>query len=542
MRRIPWRRLAPTGLLLLVATTGCVKRPIDYQRDLAHSLRPSELLADPEPGEPRPAATRVWKVRAWVDEDFQALTPRWHERVAEQLRRANLVVEPRFGVRFELVDARPWPRTDRAPQLEAALRALAATDPGRDAELVLGYVSAVRVPTASTESLGMAELGGHHLVLRAMVLQQEYDVLGKALDLLPADEREELARARRLHREVTILLHEWAHTLGAPHESLSASIMADVYHSQAAGFSPESARIIEAALRGEGPSMGASAPAPAPARPSTRSPLESDPSVGVAASLPANLRPGLLPSAQRPAGSAPPAPAPAPRGRGDGQAMQLASLTTREAGLSAASAPHADWLALARDADRLGAPALAERAALRAGMEPGAEIMLSDARRARREVALPLDGSIPPAREPEYGRAVAGVLEAVSAGKVPAAREALRPLAAAFPGSPGLALATCAVRFAEKGQDAAAACEAAARAYPEAPRAHLLLGRAQARAGRWLEARDQFREALTLDAAVGEPWSRLAGALRELGEAEPLRDLERRYQARFGGALRPARD
>jgi tetratricopeptide (TPR) repeat protein len=248
---------------------------------------------------------------------------------------------------------------------------------------------------------------------------------------------------------------------------------------------------------------------------------------------------GALPPSLRPVAKAPP-PGPRPGPLSPAAQASAATLAERETALQAAGAAPA-WLQLARDADRLGAPAVAERAARRAS-GPAAAALVSDARRARREVALPLEGLVPVAREPEYVRTVNQVLTLVDRRKVSEAGAALRTLAGAFPGSPGLALAECAVAWATGAAQAASSCEAAARLFDEAPRAHLLLGSVHAKSGRWAEARDQFRRALDLDDAVAEPWRRLAGALGKLGQAGPLHDLEARYQAKFGYALRPVGD
>lgn len=535
MQGSSWVSLRLATAILLALGIGCVKRPIDYQREQARTLRPAELDAFARDAAAPAHQPRVLRVRAWVDEDFQGQTPRWRDRIEEQVRRADKLLEPQFGHRLELVEIVAWQRPNRRPDLESALVELEATDPGRNVDLVIGYVSAVRMPTALTESLGMARLGGRHLVLRSMVWVREFDDLEHVLDLLTPDERNALARERRVHREVTILLHEWAHTMGVTHESSSASIMAGTYHPQAAGFSPEAVRVIEAGLRAS-PRLSLAAESPPPGSDASRPPQVTPSAPAAAGPLPPNLRPLPFPG---------PRPGPRPGGPASnepGSARSLAMLATREAALQAGGGAPAAWLQLARDADRLGAPALAERAATRAGPAPGAAFLASDARRQRRGVALPLDGSIAVAREPDYVRAVNGVLEPAADRQLPKAREALRALGGAFPGSPGLVLGACALAAEEGGARGAAACVSALNAFDEAPLPHVLLGIAHGRASRWAEAREQFQQALALDDSTGEVWSRLARVLGELGDAAALRELEVRYQARFGFALRPSRD
>jgi len=202
------------------------------------------------------------------------------------------------GQRLLLVEAVGWDRSGGSSDLTSVLRELMAVDPGRGVDLVLGYVSTVRMPTSVTEAYGMANLGGRHVVLRAMTLAIEYDEMERGLDLLPAEELNELARERRVHREVTILLHEWAHTLGAQHEESNVSIMSAAYGPRAVGFSPESVRLIEAVLRSVAQRTEiAAAPPPAmtPAPPSARPPGPSKAgqapaSQGTLAELPDSLR------------------------------------------------------------------------------------------------------------------------------------------------------------------------------------------------------------------------------------------------------------
>jgi hypothetical protein len=534
---MPWVNRLLGSLLLLSLGAGCVKRPVDYQRELARTLRPAELTGfAAEDGAPRPAA-RLLRVRAWADEDFQAQTPHWRDRIGVQVRRANRVLEPQFGCRLELVDVGSWPRASRPAELEASLAQLRADDPGRDVDLVIGFVSAVRLPTALTELLGAAELGGRHLVLRAMVWAQEYDELERALGLLSAEERVELDRQRRVHREVTVLLHEWAHLHGAAHEGGPPSIMDGQYHPQAIGFTPAAVRVIRASLLAAEAVRHAGAPAPRDTASGAATSTPSAPPPGPGAPTPA----GSLPPRLRP-GAPPPGPPPPARIASAGPAAALAALAVREAALLAREGPPEAWLQLAREADRLGAPALTERAAQRAGAAPAAAFLVADARRRRREVALPLDGTVAPEREPAYVEAVGRVLDGSAGREKAKARDALRRLEAAFPGSSGLALAACAMAAAERGPSALEACTAAVQAFAEAPRAQLLLGTIHGRAGRWAEARDRFRQALALDGSTGEPWERLAAALVRLGGTAELRELEAAHQARFGMPLRAWRE
>src|SRR5205823_11424793 len=97
--------------------------------------------------------------------------------------------------------------------------------------------------------IGIAQLFGRHLVLRGMFSAAETDALNRALNLLASEYREALGRERRLHKETAVLLHEWAHTLGALHENPRESLMTPTYDVAQSSFSPEAARLVEIGLR-----------------------------------------------------------------------------------------------------------------------------------------------------------------------------------------------------------------------------------------------------------------------------------------------------
>ncbi|HEX9578985.1 MAG TPA: hypothetical protein VF993_14625, partial [Myxococcales bacterium] len=64
------------------------------------------------------------------------------------------------------------------------------------------------------------------------------------------EDREALGRERRLHKETAVLLHEWAHTLGALHEETPReSLMTPRYDQAQSSFTPGTARLVEIGLR-----------------------------------------------------------------------------------------------------------------------------------------------------------------------------------------------------------------------------------------------------------------------------------------------------
>lgn len=58
-----------------------------------------------------------------------------------------------------------------------------------------------------------------------------------------------MARDWRLHKETTVFLHEWAHTLGAVHECEDKWIMVPEHTLMVSAFSPRSARLVQIGLR-----------------------------------------------------------------------------------------------------------------------------------------------------------------------------------------------------------------------------------------------------------------------------------------------------
>ncbi|MGZ6143977.1 MAG: hypothetical protein ACXWLM_11605, partial [Myxococcales bacterium] len=234
------------ALLSLLLCACSIPTPYQAQHSYAESLKPAEVK--PPPGRPT-REIRTLKVRAWADGDYQAQTPQWSQHVAEQIERASDVLEAQFGVRLQLESARPWTRSGSSARLGEPLDQLIALDPGTDVDWVIGFVSSLDIFSAAQEQLGFAPYFGRHFVLRGMFSAAETDEINRALNLLSADERASLTRERRLHKETAVLLHEWAHTLGAFHDRSAQSLMSPAYDKSQSGFSPEAARIVALGLQ-----------------------------------------------------------------------------------------------------------------------------------------------------------------------------------------------------------------------------------------------------------------------------------------------------
>jgi biopolymer transport protein ExbD len=219
-----------------VMTFGGGKSAKEAQVDRANQLTPPVLVALDEgwAGE-----VSVAKIRVWADDDFRAQNVRWRDAFAEQLAYANEVLAPLLGVRLE-AEYRDWSYHVVGARLEDTLSALRKHDPGNGVFGVVGLTSALSLVTATFENLGMASIGGKHLVLRGyadVFERQAFDVMFRELR---AEDRDALYKARRRHKTAAILLHEIGHNLGVTHELDADTIMNAKYSDKSASFTAES--------------------------------------------------------------------------------------------------------------------------------------------------------------------------------------------------------------------------------------------------------------------------------------------------------------
>ena len=222
---------------------GSGKTAKEAQHDRAAQLTPPTLATD-----------HAWsgdiatvKVRVYADEQFRSQNVHWQEAFDGELAYANDVLRAEFGIKL-VPEYREWPRHAPGESLEDALRELEQLDPGRDVMTVIGLTSSLSLVSATFEQLGLAELGGHHLVVRGYADVFERQMFDRAFHALTADEREAMYFARRKHKTAALLLHELGHTYGAEHTDISDSIMSALYSDRSSAFDPASRRVIRATL------------------------------------------------------------------------------------------------------------------------------------------------------------------------------------------------------------------------------------------------------------------------------------------------------
>jgi predicted Zn-dependent protease len=586
-------RRAVFALLLLSACS--YESPWTRQRNEAEALRPAEVKATH--GAPA-ASLRTFRVRAYADPEYQAQTPRWNAHIEEQLDRASAVLEAQFGVRLVLESARPWPRQGSSARLREVLGQLQAYDPGAQVDWVIGFTASLDVFSAAQDQLGVGAFFGKHLVLRGMASAAELDAIDRALNLLPADDRATLVRQRRLHKETSILLHEWAHTLGAFHDRSTNTLMAPSYDQAMSQFSEASARIVGLGLDYRGVPAGRAAWAKAyreqvgKARDEIWDEVEkqhvlaaADEFFSTSGDLEAqDLKKLDEASAREHAGDlarareliAPLAVRYPQSGmvqelscaiaqeahkdelaacrraaRLDGASAQILLMTARltmDAGDPAetlqllaraepklGSEPSA-WLWLAQLDLSAGALSAAERAAARAGTKE-ARAVAAESRRTQAFIGFPTERV---ANEPEYVAAALSAHGEIEHGRLDRALAKADELAKAFPKTPAAAVVRCRVKSRGRSvKEIESACQEAAKAAPGAFLPQYILGLVHSARARWADAEASLRRAIEIDGSTREVWQSLAAVQLQRHEEEAARESREEYRQRFGSALTP---
>jgi tetratricopeptide (TPR) repeat protein len=541
------------------------KSPARRERDAAKQLAPGSLDLTPAgaaTGEPR-----TIRLRIYADRDYQSLVLRWQGKARAQIGRVNAVVEPVFGVRFEIESLRPWDRSHFGVEPGAMLSELAALDPAREVDWVLGLVTPLRGVATSIHQIGMARSCSRHMLMRGMDDEQEILALESEYKLLSVEERQRLYGDRKGHKEVVVFLHEWGHTMGLLHNEDRTIIMNPAYDPKQRAFSEFEKKVMTLVLERrlahpaeEYPEGRALAELLAGAPPDEGSDRER-------AELLDFVR-GRAGQGARPRGGD--GRAGESRGQGRGEARGEARAEGQAAGLTAADAaaynkaaaaanagrPEEAWTLLAPVIRSAGARTLSPRtwakiaglavasgafsaaaeAAERASPgDPDARSIAANIDSERHRLALPLDAArfgVPPDKEPAYVAGYWKTSKSVQAAPLPAAQAQLRDFASAFPGAPGVDVLTCDIELRAKHQAVASkSCEAALAKFKGATRAHYLLGLVAARAGRDTVAEQHLHQAIRLDPADPIAWKALADLYRATGARQRLSQLAAEHQA-----------
>jgi tetratricopeptide (TPR) repeat protein len=503
----------------------------------AQRLEPATL--EVIPGAPR-GELRAIRLRFHADRDYRALAPSWQQRARTWLDFLNRVVAPGLGVRFEAESFHRWDRQSPNGGLQPILDELVAKDGGGDVDLVVGLVSALPLVSASLHELGMARELGKHLVLRGMGDAAEARALDKYLYQVDRAEREALYSRRKWHKEMAVFMHEWGHTLGAPHSSNELDFMNIGYSHQMRRFSSAGAALLAVALRCRADERAQGRLDWRPllafletnADPSWYSRdrdaeiafLRSEPRTERADNREATawneaVRLLKVAAEQRGAGNA---------------AAALESTDQAAAQAKTLSAGAAVWLSVAQTYLQLAAFTRAAQALEKAGKGPDVEATAARIERGRRSYG---PGNVPPESEPEYARTFDEIQAALGADPGRARVLADRALKA-FPDAPGISMLACEARLrAGRGAQAEKLCAAAVAQAPELSRAHYLLGLIRLNSGKRDGAMDELKRAVTLDPEDPSPWAVLADLYRVTGRREDRAALAEDYRKRFNKPL-----
>ncbi len=210
----------------------------------ALSAPAAERTADPAPSSSAHAPLRV---RVHAAQAYAAQTPDWKAHFGSLLAQAGGVLEASAGVGLVVDQADSWDHATAA-HLDGDLAALRIEDAGDGVNLVVGLVGGLPLGTEDFEQLGLSEVRGKHLVLRAPNVASEYDAIEKAFSELGARERARLRQERIRHREVAVLLHEVGHALGAEHVTAAGSLMRPRYDPKMSAFDGESVERMKSRL------------------------------------------------------------------------------------------------------------------------------------------------------------------------------------------------------------------------------------------------------------------------------------------------------
>ena len=97
--------------------------------------------------------------------------------------------------------------------------------------------------------IGVASMPGNHMMLRGYADVEERAMFERYFKKLSAEERASMYAARRRHKTTSLLLHELAHNLGAPHSVVADTLMYPIYSDRSAELDPIFVRFALLAVR-----------------------------------------------------------------------------------------------------------------------------------------------------------------------------------------------------------------------------------------------------------------------------------------------------
>lgn len=229
------------------------------QHDTMNEFGPARLAT----GETWKGEVETRKVRVWADGPYRTQNIKWQATFDQPLELANVVLTPLFGLKL-VAEYQVWDRDVPGATLEDDLNALRERDAGDDVFVVIGLTSSLPLVSATFDQIGLAELGGRHLMLRGYADLEERKMYANAFPDLRAEERELALDHLRHHKTAVVLLHELGHILGVDHEVDENTIMNPTYSTHATAYSPNAREVmlhsVDQRLRRNGASPDDAAP------------------------------------------------------------------------------------------------------------------------------------------------------------------------------------------------------------------------------------------------------------------------------------------
>lgn len=188
---------------------------------------------------------------------LRALRTDWRRRMRVLVRSANAVVGPQLGLRLVLASESPWQRVSGDDDIEAMGTELSKLSVNGPRDVIVGLVTPLALTTPRVDKLGIAEVGGAHMVLRA----------GTKSGRLSADQV-----------ELLVFLHELGHVLGAVHSRDRGDFMFWSLNEQMGRFGRTTRPKLIASIRARVNRRGvATQPSPTAATPKRRAVAEPRP-------------------------------------------------------------------------------------------------------------------------------------------------------------------------------------------------------------------------------------------------------------------------
>lgn len=230
---------------------GCTKQKnlYDLELEAAESLAPSQTFSE-EKTVPS-AALKQLKLSVHLDKQcYRRNTCK--ARVRNVIKRASRHVEREFGVAFLIHALQEWAIDSAEGNLVAPLRALRQVEADENSDWIVGIVSGTGLARSTRHDVGMSVRMGRHFVISLRDNPEEWNQLQAQYQTLSHLELGKVYEQRRVHREVSIFLHEWGHSLGALHTTDAHFFMFPLHEFVSTSFGPANADLIMLGLRMRG--------------------------------------------------------------------------------------------------------------------------------------------------------------------------------------------------------------------------------------------------------------------------------------------------